>query len=1024
VNNTLGDNFEINNNTIQLVKNGDSGIYFGAAAGGNNAQINGNTINLEASTSNYAIYVASVYNNMKIIGNEITGSGRYGININGSATAGNKGLIANNMISLNGTTAGNIDIGSSDYWNVYNNSLHYYGSTSSTSVILLYMNTSADYTSIINNIFSNQCSGTYSLCVKLDDDDTFDIELMDNNDYYFAGTDMGYWDGVYKTSYADWIAVSGETNSQNVDPKFTSDTDLRLVDVTTTLGELGTNLVSVTDDIDGTARANPPTIGAYEVPPSGGASITLTATFTTFTSTLSTPTSSQSFTVEGTNLTADISVSVPAEFQISEDDAAWGSGPVTLTESGGTVSTTILYVRFNPSATGHHTGDVSASSTGATTRDEAVTGNCALTGSYTVGGVTPDYATIANAVTELTTVGISGAVTFNLRTGTFTEQILLPAITGASATDTITFQAESGDADDVIWEYNSPNSSNNYNIKLDGADYIVINKLTLNTLNSSYARLIDITNDATYNKVMNCKLTGYATTSFTSTNFSLIYSVGSTFRDNGNEVTNNTFTNGTYGIEFNGNATPPYETGTVIGNNTFINQSNKAINLIYQDAPKMNSNTIITNSTRTDWHGIHVEYCDNAMELKKNKITANSTTDGYGFRTYECDGTAGNRVEMSNNMISIGNNNYTYGMYIQTAAYLNIYYNSIEVSSSNSTVGYNNAFYHDGGISSANMHNNIKNNIFVNATVDDDAWAVYIKETDAIDAMDYNDLYWNGGYLGKFSTAGGDTIKSLTTWKSRTGFGTNSISGDPLYTSSTDLHILEGSPCIDKATAIAGLNDDIDGDSRATDIGGDEYDGGLPVELLFFNASVNGEGYVDLKWRTATEINNDYFTVERIKNPQGFENPEGLMDEDLVWETVDIVDGAGNSNSILHYFSTDNDPYTGTSYYRLKQTDFDGAFEYSDIVAVKISRDDGLVSVNVFPNPNNGKFIIEIESFQNDKYNITVENIYGQLIYSESHVNASDVNVEHVVLPESLKGIYMLKISTNTDELIKKIIIY
>ncbi|PCJ85615.1 MAG: hypothetical protein COA57_07305 [Flavobacteriales bacterium] len=1012
VNNTNGDNFEVNNNTIGLVKSGDYGIYYGSASGGDLCQINGNTITLETSTSGYGINVASscIVTNMKINGNTITGSGRYGIKLGSSATAGNKGLIANNMIALNGTNAGNIDVGSSDYWNIYNNSLHYYGTTSSTNVRLLYMNTSADFTSVINNIFSNQCTGTNSLCIKLDDDDSNDIESISNNDYYWAGTNMGYWDNVVKTTFAAWTTASGETGSVNVDPKFISNTNLRLVDATTTLGELGTNLTSVTDDIDATARANPPTIGAYEVPPSGGPNITMVASFTTFTSTLNTPTSSQSFTVEGTNLTADISVSVPAHFQISEDDAAWGAGPVTLTETAGTVSTTTLYVRYNPTATGQHTGNVSASSTGATTRNEAVTGNCSLTGSYTVGGTTPDYTTITNAVTDLTTVGISGAVTFNLRTGTFTEQILLPAITGSSAANTITFQAESGNADDVIWEYNSPGSAANFNVKLDGADYIILNNLTLNTLNSSWARLIHITNNAEYNKVSNCKLTGRVTTTFTVSQYALVYSDGGTFRDDGNEFTNNVFTNGAYAFYWDGPAGTPWETGTKIINNTFTNQSNNTIRLYYQDAPIIDQNTITSNSTVTSYHGMRVFYCEKAIRIRKNKVTC-TTANGYGIRLHNCDGTSGNEAEVSNNMLVIGTskNQSNHGMYVQASDYVNIYYNSIRTNCTWVSAGANNAFWHDGG-----TNNNIKNNIFVNNFANDDAWAIRVNTPGAISTLDYNCLYFGGSVIGKWNVT---EYATLGDWQTITGMEANSMNSDPTFTSATDLHIQAGSPVINNATSIAGITDDIDGDSRATDIGADEEGGATPIELLFFRALVNDDKTVRLEWRTATEINNDYFTVERTRNLTGFENLSGLND----WEIVAEVDGAGNSNNNLNYNWTDENPYDRTSYYRLKQTDFDGHFEYSKRLAVKITTDDEVV---IYPNPSKGLFTIEINSKEKTSYTIKIKNTLGELVDEERFFDARGNVSKRIDLNGLPKGIYLLLLKTPTSETYHKIALY
>lgn len=106
----------------------------------------------------------------------------------------------------------------------------------------------------------------------------------------------------------------------------------------------------------------------------------------------------------------------------------------------------------------------------------------------------------------------------------------------------------------------------------------------------------------------------------------------------------------------------------------------------------------------------------------------------------------------------------------------------------------------------------------------------------------------------------------------------------------------------------------------------------LPVELISFTAEAVNNQSVLCRWTTATEINNDYFTVERSRDGANF-------------EPIGTVDGAGNSTSILQYQHPDHNPYRGISYYRLQQTDFDGQFSYSAPVAVRlVDRNSILVS--------------------------------------------------------------------------------
>ncbi len=108
----------------------------------------------------------------------------------------------------------------------------------------------------------------------------------------------------------------------------------------------------------------------------------------------------------------------------------------------------------------------------------------------------------------------------------------------------------------------------------------------------------------------------------------------------------------------------------------------------------------------------------------------------------------------------------------------------------------------------------------------------------------------------------------------------------------------------------------------------------LPIELSHFDVSPFGN-HAELNWQTSSERNNDYFTIER--------SIDGLS-----WEERSRIEGAGNSTDILNYRELDENRIIGISYYRLKQTDFDGAFSYSD---VKSYRSEITDEINIYPNP-------------------------------------------------------------------------
>lgn len=142
----------------------------------------------------------------------------------------------------------------------------------------------------------------------------------------------------------------------------------------------------------------------------------------------------------------------------------------------------------------------------------------------------------------------------------------------------------------------------------------------------------------------------------------------------------------------------------------------------------------------------------------------------------------------------------------------------------------------------------------------------------------------------------------------------------------------------------------------------------LPIELLSFQAFVQEEE-VQLKWSTNTEINNDYFTVERSK-------------DGVTFEKVADVKGAGNSNTILHYALTDNTPLQGKSYYRLKQTDFSGQFDYSSIIAVNLDNPFSEY-IHVYPNPFINEVTFELLGNSNP-VEFEILNPLGMVVYKGS----------------------------------------
>lgn len=134
----------------------------------------------------------------------------------------------------------------------------------------------------------------------------------------------------------------------------------------------------------------------------------------------------------------------------------------------------------------------------------------------------------------------------------------------------------------------------------------------------------------------------------------------------------------------------------------------------------------------------------------------------------------------------------------------------------------------------------------------------------------------------------------------------------------------------------------------------------LPVTLVRFASEQSDKG-IDIFWETASEINNDYFVLERSLNAIDFER-------------IAVISGAGNSNSNKIYSYFDHNHYDGHVYYRLKQVDFDGQFSYSNVISV---RNDMFLSSNEIKSwydDFDGAFYFDISSLQNEELSIDVFN--------------------------------------------------
>jgi len=170
----------------------------------------------------------------------------------------------------------------------------------------------------------------------------------------------------------------------------------------------------------------------------------------------------------------------------------------------------------------------------------------------------------------------------------------------------------------------------------------------------------------------------------------------------------------------------------------------------------------------------------------------------------------------------------------------------------------------------------------------------------------------------------------------------------------------------------------------------------LPVKFISFDAQTNDEGATVLNWSTSSEINNKGFEIESSNNGKEF-------------KTIGFVSGAGNSNSVNRYQFQVSESFG--SYYRLKQIDFDGQSNYSEIVSVKGADDE----IKFSPNPFSDN--IQISTKQEINL-IEVIDMTGKVIISKN----PEANQFSLNTTELLSGIYFIKIYNNENVILKRII--
>lgn len=193
------------------------------------------------------------------------------------------------------------------------------------------------------------------------------------------------------------------------------------------------------------------------------------------------------------------------------------------------------------------------------------------------------------------------------------------------------------------------------------------------------------------------------------------------------------------------------------------------------------------------------------------------------------------------------------------------------------------------------------------------------------------------------------------------------------------------------------------GDSRVF------FETALPVQLASFKAFPNKQR-VDLHWRTTSEVNNQEFEIEHRTN-------EGTF------QTIATIPGNGTTSSIQDYHYSHSNVQMGSNYYRLKQVDIDGNYQYSKVISAEIATKDNSL-IQLFPNPNlTGRVNLIYHAQDNDILHIKLLDTNGRLMKYEKRAIANGHNSLELNIGSLGNGLFIMEISDSHKRIYKKLML-
>ncbi len=1019
------DNNKIINNTLN-----DFYFYGIYNYGSINAIIKNNTIQRLTRTTvgtGYGIYITTYSQGAEVENNKIqhlfggattSTSTAAGIYVSSDGIASKPTRIVNNIISdMNheGPIYGLYFSGASQML-AYHNTVSLDNTTATAGTTYgIYQVTVDTGVVVINNIITVTRGGSgtkYGYYMG-----TSAIPVVSNyNDIYVnslgTGTQgFGYQNGGTKATLADWQTASGlDMNSLSIDPVYTAlGTDYKPTAVS--LNNRGTP-VGVLLDITGAVRSTTtPDMGAIEFTVAGCTSPPTPGDATS-------PSSSVCFNAPLTLQLTNNSAGIGQTYQW--ESSTTSSGP--WSPVGGAISNPDT--TFPSTATLYYRAAVTCGVATTYSTPFLINVNQPISGAFTINSANPtggtNFQTFADAINSVK-CGVNGPVTFNVAAGSgpYNEQLVIPAIAGTSAANTVVFNGNGATVNFASADVNAKAV-----FKLSGADYVTIKNFIIDATGGTNGWGIHLTNQANNDSIVNCTITTDATS--TSTSFcGIVISASNTsptsLGNNANNVViqGNIVNGGYYGITNYGTNIDPF-----ISNNKFINN---AINDFYYSAVYnygstgtiISGNTIQrpTRSTVGITYGIYLGANNSGALIEKNRVqrlfdaATTSTSAVYGIYV-NGDGTLVNANLIVNNVISdITHEGTIYGIYNAGGAYMRAYHNTISLDYAASTAGTTYGFYQVTADTGIIFKNNL---VTISRGGSGTKYGIYMSTSTTPLISNYNDIYLNSAGSGTqaYGYFNGTANATLSDWQTASGFDLNSLSVDPVYTAPGSGDYKPTATALDNYGTPVGILTDIMDSLRSTtvpDMGAYEFSTVMPVRLVDLSAVRIGKDAL-ISWTTSGEINFSHFEVERSANGVSFEK-------------TGTVRAGINSGNLKSYRFNDVGVLNQSAkiYYRLKMVNKDGSAEYSKTVIVKLIKDAEIVTV--YPNPIVSELFVRVNLGKAETVTLKLSDRVGRLINKTSQTLSTGTSLISLPVSDMLaQGIYIVTVEINGEKFNYKVV--